>query len=386
LQASVWAAAADEQLDTNGSQDQLRACVDSTNRLADDPAKASPDYMVGTWHVYQGGSSTEMTWKSDGTCTSGHVYINGQKLDLSKDVCTWQYKPVAGHDDEFEVDWASKMLGPEYPKQLIFKIKSRTQMRNINIGYDAVRIVCPAEELTIRKGELATLQKQADENPGNLENQTALASGFDKLGTALAAQSSFADAFKTFGQELDICQQLAQHKPADQGCLNRVALSFDQIGNQQYAQAQTLDRAGDGQGGTQQATAALASYQRDLAIREQLLHSAPDDVDAQHNAALASNHLGLVLYWIGLNTDGVDAIRAAAQQLEKITDAHRGSSQISMDLLWILYNLSQRSGNETEAKDSLSKSLAIATELQREHYSPDEMPIVVKFLQDAKPR
>ena len=38
-------------------------------------------------------------------------------------------------------------------------------MRNINIGYDAFRIICPAQELTIRQGELATLQKQADANP-----------------------------------------------------------------------------------------------------------------------------------------------------------------------------------------------------------------------------
>jgi hypothetical protein len=386
LQAVIWAAAADEQLDAGGTGEKLRACVDSTNRMADDPAKASPDYMVGVWHVDAGVSSTDVDWNSDGTCINRHIYENGQELDLKNDVCTWKYKPVAGHDDEFEVDWTSKMLGAAYPKQLVFQIKSRTQMRNINIGYDAFRIICPAQELTIRDGEVAALQKQADANSGDMNDQTALAAGLDKLGTALAAQGSYANAFTSFDKELGICQQLAQRKPADDDCLERAALGLEQLGNLEFNQAAALDQAGDGQGGTQNANAAIASYQKDLAIRQQLLQAAPEDVDAQHNVALASNHLGIVLYWVGRNTEGIDAIRAAAQQLEKITDAHRGGSQVSVDLLWILYNLSQRSNVGTEAKDSLSKSLAIATELEHEPGGPDNMPSVVKFLQDAKPR
>jgi hypothetical protein len=385
-QAVVWAAAADEQLDAGGTGEKLRACVDSTNRLTDDPAKASPDYMVGVWHVDQGVSSTDQEWRSDGTCVSRHIYENGFELDLKNDVCTWKYKPIAGHDDEFEMDWASKMLGTQYTKQLIFKITSRTRMHNINVGYDAFRIICPTQELTIREGELATLQKQADANPRNMEDQAALASGFDKLGTAWAAQNSSANAFKSFDQELGICQQLAQHKPDDRACLERVALSFEQSGNQEFNQATTFDQAGDAQGGTQEATAALESYQKDLVVRLQLLRAAPEDVDEQHKAALASNHAGLVLYWIGQNTAGIDAIRTAAQLLEKIIDAHPGETQVRVDLVWVLYNLSQRSNVGTEAKDSLSKALAIATELAREHGSPDNMPSVVTFLQGAKPR
>jgi hypothetical protein len=267
-QAVVWAAAADEQLDAGGTGEKLRACVDSTNRLTDDPAKASRDYMVGVWHVDQGVSSTDQEWRSDGTCVSRHIYENGFELDLKNDVCTWQYKPIAGHDDEFEMDWASKMLGTEYTKQLIFKITSRTRMRNINVGYDAFRIICPAQELTIRQGELATLQKQANENPGNVEDQTALAGGFDKLGTALGAQGDFTNAFKNYDRELGVCQQLAQRRVANPDCQQRVAQSFEQLGGQEFNQAAALDQAGDGAGSTQQANAAIASYQKDLAIRE----------------------------------------------------------------------------------------------------------------------
>ncbi len=384
-QAVITAAAADEQLDSHGTGEQLRACVESTDRLAGDPPPpASLDYMVGVWHVDQGVASTDVDWRSDGTCINRHIYQNGHELDLTGDVCTWKYKQIAEH--EFEIDWQSKKLGSEYPKQLIFKITSPTRIHNTNINYDAFRIICPAQELTIRQGELAALQKQAGADPGNLANQMALANGLDKLGTALAAQGDFANAVKSFDQELDLCSRFTERNPANPDCQRRAAQSFEQLGNQQFAQAAATNQAGDGTRALQQATAALAAYQKNLTIREGLLHSAPENVDAQHNAALASNHAGIVLFWIGRNAEGLDAIRTAVRLLENITDTHRGSPQISEDLLWCLYNLSQRSGDAAEAKDSLRKSLAIATELERELEGADQMAGVVKFLQDAKPR
>jgi hypothetical protein len=369
----------------HGSGEQLRACVDSTNRLSDDPAKANRNYMVGIWHVDEVGSSTDVSWNSDGTCINRHIYENGFELDLKNDVCTWSYKPVPGHDDEFEMDWASKMLGPSYPKQLIFKIKSRTQMRNINIGYDAFRIICPTEELAIRQGELAALQKQAAQNPGNTNDELALATGFDKVGTVFEAQNDFTNAYKTFDQELTVCQKFAADKSAGPDCLSRSAQSFEVLGNQDFNFAITHDQAGDGQGGTQLATAALEAYQKDTSTRLQLLRADPSNVEAQHNAALASNHAGLVLYWIGQNKQGIDAIRTAAQMLESIVASHRGTRDISVDLIWILFNLSQRSNVGTEAKDSLAKALAIAMQLQRDHQGPDNISSIIALLQQAKP-
>ena len=67
--------------------------------------------MVGVWHVDQGSCIDGMDWHSDGTCVSRHIYENGHEIDAKDEVCTWKYKPIAGHDDEFEVDWNSKILG-----------------------------------------------------------------------------------------------------------------------------------------------------------------------------------------------------------------------------------------------------------------------------------
>jgi hypothetical protein len=381
--AVVWAAAADEQLDTGGSQDQLRACVDSTNRLADDPAKASLDYMVGVWHVYQGGSSTESTWNRDGTCASGHIYQYGQKLDTKDEVCTWKYTPVAGHDDEFEVDWNSTKLGPLYPKQMIFKIDSRTRMRNINVGYDAVRIICPAQELTIRRSELATIQNQAGADTGNPKYQADLAGGFDKLGEALAAQGDAANALVEFNNELTLYQNLESRDSGNKTWQEKAAQAFEQVGNQQFALAKTADQAHNATQSLQQTAASIASYQKGLAIRVQLVHAAPQDVDAQLNAAHASIQLGSVLFWSHHQAEATNALKETVRLLQNIVDTHHGTPQIRLELVWDLYYLSQISSDAAEARDVLHKAIAIATELENASDAPAGMPGVITYFEDA---
>lgn len=378
--AVVWAAAADEQLDAHGTGEQLRACIDSTNRLNDDPPPAaSLDFMVGVWHVDQGFASTDMDWLGNGTCVSRHLYQNGHEIDAKNDVCTWKYKLLGEH--EFEVDYQSKMLGADFPKQLIFKILSPTRMRNINIGYDAFRIICPAQEIAIRRGELAALQKQADADPGNAARQADLAGELDKLGVALAAQGDLANALVEYSAEFDIYQKLEARDPGNKVWLQKAAQTSAQIGDRQFDQAKASNQAGNALQSIQQVTAALASYQKSLEIREQLLHAAPDDADAQLNAALTFNQLGVALYWSRHPAEAANAIRQAVRLLQNIVDTHRDTPQIRVKLLWDLYSLSQMSDNKSEAKDDMRNALAIATELDREHADPDEMTGVLLFLQ-----
>jgi hypothetical protein len=382
--AVEWAAAADEQLDNHGSGEQLRACFDSTNRLADDPPPpASMDYMVGVWHVDNevgsAASSTDMEWRRDGTCVTRHMYAEGHEIDFSGDVCTYQYKTLGEH--EFEIDWQSKKLPTSFGKQLIFRINSPTRMRNINIGYDAFRIVCPAEELTIRERQLVNLEKQADQNPGKLAPQLDLATGFDKLGTAQAAQGDPVSAAKDFDQEMDVCQKLAPSNSGVTDCLRRSAQSFGQVADQQFRDAVASDQSGKGQQGIQQANAAITSYKKSLAIWQQLVHSSPNDVDAEHSAAMVSDNEGIALFWIHRNAEGLDAIRAAVHQLENIVDAHHASPKVSSDLVMCLYGLSQRSDNPAEVKDSLRKAVDIVNQLDREHQLPEDMAGTVQFLQ-----
>jgi tetratricopeptide (TPR) repeat protein len=380
--AVVWAAAADEQLDSHGTGEQLRACVDSTNRLTDDPPPAAtPDFMVGVWHVDEGFASTDMDWHSDGTCMSRHLYQNGKEIDARNDVCTWKYKLIDAH--EFEVDYQSKILGDNYPKQLIFKILSPTRMRNTNIGYDAFRIICPAQELSIRRSEIANLDKEVNAHPGDLTRQADLASGFDKLGAALTAQGDSANALIAFNNKLYVYQNLQTRDPGNKIWQQETAQSFEQVGDLQFAQAKASNQAGNALESVQQVTAALASYQKSLAAREQLLHAAPEDVDAQLNAAHTLNQLGTALYWSRHPAEAANAIRGAVRLFQNVVDTHHATPQIRVKLLWDLYSLSLMTDNKTEAMDDLRKSLAIATELDREHADPDEMTGAVTFLQGA---
>jgi len=337
--------------------------------------------MVGVWHVDQGFASTDMDWRRDGTCVSRHLYQNGHEIDAKNDVCTWKYKLIDEHD--FEVDYQSKILGDAYPKQLVFKIVSPTRMRNTNLGYDAFRIICPAQEITIRRGELATLQKLANDNPGKLPQLVDLAGGFDKLGTALSAQNDSDNALLEFNNELNIYQYLETREPGNLTWQQKAAQLFEQIGDLQFAQAKASNQAGKLQQSVEQATAALGSYQKSLTLREQLLHAAPEDVDAQLNAAHVLNQLGMALYWSREVAVAANAIRQRVRLLENIIDTHHGTPQIRVQLLWALYALSLMSDNATEASDALHKSLAIATELDSKHEDPEEMIGVVTFLQDA---
>ena len=374
----------------HGTGEQLRACLDSTNRLTDDPPPpASPDFMVGVWHVDQeasstDGTSTDMDWRSDGTCVCRHIYQNGHELDLKKDVCTWKYKPIAGHDDEFEMDWDSKMLGVEYPKQLIFKIISRTRMRNINDRLRRVSHHLPGAGAHNPPGRARELSRSKPmRTPATWTHQAELAGGFDKLGTAMTAQGDSANAFIAVRPELGIYQNLATRDPGNLTWQRDLRSRSSRSATSNSRRRRRRPGRRRAMGVQQVATAALASYQKGLAIRQQLLHAAPEDVDAQLNAAHAFSQLGIALYWSNHRAEAINANRELVRLLENIVDAHHDTPHIRVQLLTGLYYLSQISDNATEARDALRKSLAIATELDSKHEDPEEMIGVVVSLQAA---
>ncbi len=145
-------AAADEQLDSDKSK-QMRQCINSTERMSQQPAPpGSRDFFVGRWHVDQGASSTDVDWRADGTCLEKNVFAaknlfsgGAIALDLRNDVCTWEYRQL--ENGEFEIDFKSAILSDEYPRQLKFRIVSPTRIHNPEMNYDAFRILCPSDEI-----------------------------------------------------------------------------------------------------------------------------------------------------------------------------------------------------------------------------------------------
>src|SRR5262249_27711118 len=170
-QAEMRLAAADELLDSNGKIEELRQCLASTARTAVlPPPPASREFFVGRWHVDQGGGSSDVDWRDNGTCETRNIFPDGtHPLDLKADVCTWQFEKVA--DDRFVVAFQSTKLGDNYPRRLSFKIVSPVRIRNTELNYDAFRVVCPAQELEGHQKELENRQRRAAAGPGNLPNQ-----------------------------------------------------------------------------------------------------------------------------------------------------------------------------------------------------------------------
>jgi hypothetical protein len=140
--AELRLAVADELLD-DGNIEKLRQCVALTERAqSQPPPSASREFFLGRWHVDQGTITTDVDWRADGTCGTRSLFDRGtQAPDLKADVCTWQFERRS--DNEFVINYRSAKLGDNFPRRLSFKIISPARIHNIDLNYDAYRIVCP---------------------------------------------------------------------------------------------------------------------------------------------------------------------------------------------------------------------------------------------------
>jgi hypothetical protein len=141
--AEMRLAAADELLDGDGKTEQLRQCLAATERAqSQPPPPASREFFLGRWHVDQGGGTTDVDWNADGTCATRNVFEGGtHAVDLTANVCTWQFEKRS--DNEFVINYRSTKLGDNYPRRLLFRIINPSRIHNIDLNYDAYRIVCP---------------------------------------------------------------------------------------------------------------------------------------------------------------------------------------------------------------------------------------------------
>jgi len=364
-QANIGFAAAYEQLDTHGTVEQTRACIDSSRRLsAEPPPPVTREYMVGLWHVEEGGSLTYTDWRADGTCVNKHIYENGNELQLAGDRCQWRFQQTGNY--EFTVDWTSTALGADYPKHLPFKIVSPVQIHNTQMNYDAYRVICPAGELAIHRRGLALLQQRAAANPSNNEYQGDVAQGIDKLAQVLQSQGHPAQAEPEFVKQVDFFQQLAQRDPANPAWQRGLIWAYVRLGDNRQVLEQH-ERARD-------------AYQQALAVDARLLGGGHDDNDV-FRSAFVSEGLGKSLKSLGPANRAAsrEAFQRAARQFQGLAEKYPKNAQVKQNLSVCYYLLSTASDAE-EAKLALQKALATAEELQREHKLPEESARLPDFL------
>jgi hypothetical protein len=299
-------AAADEMLDSEKSK-AMRQCVDSTFRMS---RKAAPngarDFFIGRWHVEQGASSTDVEWLPDGTCAiknlfeARNLFSGGALFRDAKDMaCTWRYSELG--DGRFEIDYEAPGLGAEYPKQLRFRILSPATIHNVDTNYDAVRIICPAQEIVSLRNELGELQTRAGAHPDDpgLGLSAAIAQG--NLGEFLVQQGEANDAIVELNKAVMSLTSLAENQPPDSKPRGTLALALFSLGE---AERQAGARS-----------EARAAFSRGVELGAAFIAAAPNIYFAHYQEASALYELSLV----SDPPEARDALLRAIQILDDMT-------------------------------------------------------------------
>jgi len=363
--AELRLAVADELIDP-GKAELMRQCLAATQRASNHPApRATRAYFVGRWHVDQGTSSTDVDWREDGTCDSKSIFANGaQAMDTKGDVCTWSYAALP--DNEFVVTYKSARLSDNFPKRLRFKPVSPIRIHNVELNYDATRILCPTQELTLARADVAELKARADAEAGNMALQRDLADGMDRLGEALTGQGDLAAALAQFQDSLKL--RLAIARTDDQNKLWQRDLS------------NTLQWLGLVRAGLKRNADALDTFRSSLAIRQNLYMANQTDPVARRDLAVAHERVGEMLNLIGDNRkEAFKELRLALKLRSDLTMADPNNAALSTELIVALYKVGSISDPAT-AKDLLGKALALAQLLERSHSLAPEYANLPAFL------
>ena len=368
--AELRLAAADELMEP-GKAEQLRQCLASTQRLSTHPApQATRAYFVARWHVDQVGGSSDIDWREDGTCDfKSMLFANGaQAVDTKGDVCTWSFEALP--DNEFAINVQSAALGDRFPKRLRFKPVSPTRIRNVDANYDATRIVCPAQELTLDRAVVADLKDRVaaprSASTGNMTLQRDLANAIDRLGAALAGQGDLAGALAQYQDSLKL--RLAIARTDDE---NRVW---------QRDLSSTLLLLGLARAGLKQDAAALDAYRSSLAIRLNLYSEKPTDAVASADLAFAHERIGDLLARMGnTRAEARDEYQLALNQRSDLTMADPNNAQRTTELIVVMYKLGSLS-DSAKAKVLLGKALELAELLDKSQSLAPEYADLPKFL------
>jgi tetratricopeptide (TPR) repeat protein len=363
--SEVRLAAADELLDSNGKTEELRQCLASTERLGSRPRPVgSREFFVGRWHVDQRVGSTDVDWRADGTCAIRNVFAGSpHALDLKADVCTWQYEKQS--DDEFVIKYQSTQLGGSYPKRLVFKLISPTRIHNVELNYDAFKIVCPAQEMAEYRSILDERQKVADSNPGNSGDQRELANILETIGNALFAQGNYLAALDDYSRALPIRTKLALGNPNDREWQRDLSVSHERIGQVHQALRHPSD--------------ALEAFSSSLKIRQSLYLANPGEFLTQHDLADTYEKVASILQALSYKSAALQAYAISLPLRQGMADANPDNSGLQAELAISLY-LTSTVSDAAAAKVALAKALQIVVTLEKAQKLTEEQASWPAFL------
>jgi tetratricopeptide (TPR) repeat protein len=279
---------------------------------------------------------------------------------MQADVCTWQFEKTA--PDAFVITFQSQRLGDNFPRRLPFKIINPVRIRNVEHGYDAFRIVCPAQELGTHEKDLATRQQLAAANAGNPEHQRALSASHIDMGDVLQAQGRHKAALDHYAAGSAI---LSRGDTNNRAWQRDLAGTFDRIGLIHQLQNENVE--------------ALEAYQSSLAILQKLYLANRTDFTAQHDLAGGLERVAGLLKVFNNNELALEACRQSLALRQGLADANRNNAQLQSELAFSLYLMGTVS-EPAAAKDALRKSLAVVEALERDRKLTDAQKTWPAFL------
>jgi tetratricopeptide (TPR) repeat protein len=270
---------------------------------------------------------------------------------MQADVCTWQFEKTA--PDAFVITFQSQRLGDNFPRRLPFKIINPVRIRNVEHGYDAFRIVCPAQELGTHEKDLATRQQVAATNAGNPEHQRALSASHIDMGDVLATQGRHKEALEHYAKGSAI---LARGDTNNRAWQRDLAATYLRIGLVHQVQNESVE--------------ALEAYKSGLAILQKLYLANRRDFTAQHDLAGGLERVAGMLKVLSNSKLALEAFRQSLALRQELADANRDNAQLQSELAVSLYLMGTVS-EPAAAKEAMRKALAIVETLERDRKLTD---------------
>jgi len=304
----------------------------------------------------QKSSSTYVDWRADGVCVLKSIVDNARSINLKDAMCRWDFRRVA--DDEFIVDFETDspfVTG----RPMRFKIINQNRIHNINEKYDALRMVCPAEEIEILRKNVVTSQQRADAEPGNIELLRELTVAYERLGDALTNARN-AEAVDIYRKMLDAFQQLAERVPETAEWQGGLAASHAKIANAFVV--------------LQKAEPALEALINASTIRRKLAEAAPDNAEMQRELATSYENIADLLRAFSVRARALAFYQASLAVREKLTARPQSDTRFQSELVLTLYKMSLVS-DPPGAKAALTRALSILDVLSQEHKLTQEQLI-----------
>jgi len=204
------------------------------------------------------------------------------------------------------------------------------------------------------------LQALAKDQPNNNDIQRELSVSYVKVGNVQMLQGNPSAALTSYQADLAIMNRLAKSDPGNAGWQNDLAGSYENVGDVQTKQGNL--------------PAAMASYQASLAIADRLAKSAPDNTDWQRDLAVSYDKVGDAQAGQGNLAAALASYQASRTIRDRLAKSDPANSEWQRDLSISdvdLGDVQANQGNVTAALASYQASLAIRARLAKSDPAKD---------------